>query len=65
MPFVFNPFTGNFDNVRNSGGTENFSYTFIEDNKVLNIPLYQQMIVFQNITINGTLNLIGDLVLDN
>ena len=40
---------------------ENFSYNFIVTNKT--IPTYQQMIVYQTITIDETLFIDGELVL--
>ncbi len=46
-----------------SGGAENFSYEEIPVATAVTIPLYQQMIVSGGITIGGTLNINGTLVL--
>lgn len=42
---------------------DNFSYNVIEEDDDLEIPENQQMIVYQQITLNGDLILTGDLVL--
>ena len=65
MSYKFNPFTGNFDEVRDLSSTRNFSYEDIRES--ITIPLYQQMIVADtlvidnnfDLTINGTLVLIN------
>ena len=66
MAFKFNPFTGNFDIVgSSSGGTspDNFSYSQINLGDTKTIPVNQQMILHQNIEINGTLIIDGTLVI--
>ena len=54
----FNPFTGQLDLVK----PDNFSYETIKTGKTLKIPLNQQMIVHDTITLNGDLILKGQLV---
>ena len=66
--FKFNPFTGNFDMVGDGGGggspsPDNFSYEKIIASVTVTIPLNQQMIVNQNIQVDGTLVANGTLVI--
>jgi len=60
MGLKLNPFTGKFDLV--SIGPENFSYNYIATGKSVLIPDNQQMLVYINITVDGTLTVDGDLV---
>lgn len=42
---------------------ENFSFDNIPSDEILTVPINQQMIVFQQVTVSGELVLEGDLVL--
>lgn len=55
----FNPFTGQFDFVN----PDNFSYNEIPSGFTVTIPQYQQMFVLDQIDIDGTLNIDGELAL--
>lgn len=59
MALKLNPLTGKFDLVN----PDNFSHTLIPTNVTKIIPANQQMIVNQNIQIDGTLLVDGELVL--
>ena len=41
----------------------NFSFSYIEENKTVTIPTNQQMIVYNSLTIDGTLAIDGELVI--
>jgi len=52
--------------IRNGGGgggTDNFSYQTIPFGQTVTIPQYQQMIVIGGLELDGTLDLIGELIL--
>lgn len=57
--YKFNPFTGNFDRV----SFANFSFKRVKVNQTVCINDDQQMIVKQNMTIEGELVVIGELVI--
>lgn len=59
MSFKFNPFTGNLDYVSREN---NFSFDNIPLDTAIVIPLNQQMIVYGNIVIVGTLEINGKLI---
>lgn len=59
MSFKFNPLTGSLDLVTE----DNFSYTYIIDGATKTIPTNQQMIVYNSLTIDGTLAIDGELVI--
>ena len=67
MPLKLNPITGKLDLVGSGGSPtpspDNFSYDFIPTGATVTIPLYQQMIVSQNIQVDGTLIMNGTLVI--
>jgi hypothetical protein len=44
------------------GGETSFSYNEVTSEATLIIPIRQQMIVYQQIEIDGTLELVGDLI---
>lgn len=46
-----------------SGSTDNFSYKTVAAGQTVTVPQYQQMIVIGGIELDGTLDLIGELVL--
>ena len=46
-----------------SGGADNFSYTLVPDGETVTVPLNQQMIVVGGIEVDGTLDLLGELIL--
>lgn len=58
MSWAFNPFTGQLDKVN----PKNFSFEKIATDTTLRIPTNQQMLVYENITIDGTLTIDGKLV---
>lgn len=51
------------ETVGGGSGAENFSYEEVISTKEVTIPLYQQMVVFDGIIVDGTLNVDGTLVL--
>ena len=59
MGIKFNPLPKEFDLVN----PENFSYNVVPLGKTVKIPTNQQMIVYEDITINGVLTIEGDLVI--
>ena len=61
MPYKFNPFTGNLDFFKKN----NFSYETISSGYQIQIPVDQQMIVYKDITVDGTLVVDGELVIDD
>ena len=54
---LINPLTGDFNLV----STDNFSFDTVPVGKIVDIPQYQQMIVYQSITVDGVLNIDGSL----
>lgn len=60
MPFKFNPFTSNFDQVN----SENFNYYFIPVGFYVFIPLYQEMRTRRKLRVKGTLKIEGRTVVD-
>lgn len=42
---------------------DNFSFNVIDEDEEIDVPEFQQMAVFGTFTINGDINLIGDLVI--
>jgi len=61
MGLKLNPFTGKFDLV--SKEVDNFSYNYIATGITVKVPTYQQMLVYENITVDGILEVDGDLVI--
>jgi len=61
MPLKFNPFTGELDLI--SVEDENFSYNYVEETKTVTIPQNQQMLVYDALTIDGSLIINGELVI--
>ena len=61
MPFKLNPLTGELDLV--SIDDENFSYNNVAADSEVEIPENQQMIVFEDINVDGELTINGDLVI--
>lgn len=61
MGIKFNPLPKEFDLVN----PDNFSYNNIVTGKSLKIPNNQQMIIYEEITIDGTLVIDGELVVFN
>lgn len=61
MGYKLNVFQGTLDLVGSS--SDNFSYEKITPVVVVTIPIYQQMIVHQNIEIDGTLIMNGTMVI--
>lgn len=65
MAFKFNPITGNLDLVEtssSSSSSDNFSYEYIVTGVTITIPQYQQMLLMDDITIDGELIIEGTLV---
>ena len=58
MVIKFNPLPKEFDVVN----PDNFSYETIATNKTVKIPANQQMLVYEEVTIDGTLVIDGELV---
>jgi len=56
-----NPFTGKFDLV--SKEAANFSYNYIVATQTLEVPEYQQMMVHDALTIDGVLEINGEVIL--
>jgi hypothetical protein len=46
-----------------SGSVDNFSYKKVDTNVTVTVPINQQMIVIGGLELEGTLDLIGELVL--
>ncbi len=65
MSWKFNPFTGTLDWVGSSSSSsaENFSYKRIASGVSVTIPLYQQMMVTNTITVDGDLIIDGEIFL--
>lgn len=65
MAFKFNPITGQLDLVGSGGSSspDNFSYETVALGVVVTVPQYQQMIVDGPITVEGSLIVIGKVVL--
>lgn len=61
MGIKLNPFTGKLDLV--SEEVDNFSYNYIITGSTTTIPENQQMLVYEEITIDGVLNIDGELVI--
>jgi len=61
MPFKYNPLTDKLDVV--SIDDENFSYNNVAADCEVEIPENQQMIVFEDINVDGELTINGDLVI--
>jgi len=61
VPFKLNPLTGELDLV--SIDDENFSYNNVAADSEVEIPENQQMIVFEDINVDGELTINGDLVI--
>jgi len=61
MGVKLNFFTGKLDLV--SKEVDNFSYNYVTSTKTLNIPENQQMLVYEGITVDGILDVDGELVL--
>ena len=60
MSYKFNPFTNKLDLV--SIDAANFSYNTIASGATITIPTNQQMLVYEEITIDGVLVIDGELV---
>lgn len=66
MAFKFNPFTGTLDLVGSGGSSpsaDNFSYNVVASLTTVTIPTNQQMVVVGPISIDGVLNVDGNLAL--
>jgi hypothetical protein len=66
MSVKFNPFTNTFDFVGGSGGVsspDNFSYETILVSEEITLPARQQMILFGPLTVEGTFNAYGTVIL--
>ena len=61
MGLKLNPFTGKFDLV--SKEAANFSYNYIVATQTLEVPEYQQMMVHDALTIDGVLEINGEVIL--
>lgn len=59
--FVFNSLTGDFDLV----SVDNFSFDYIASGKTVDVPVNQQMFVYEVLTVDGVLNIDGSVVLVN
>lgn len=59
MSYKFNPFINELDLVN----PDNFSFETIADGKNVRIPTNQQMLVYEEITIDGTLVIDGELII--
>ena len=63
MGFKFNPLTSELDLVgKTSTKTENFSYDFVPVSQTVTVPDNQQMIVDPPFEVQGTLELLGRVV---
>ena len=60
MPFKINPLSGELELV--SIEDENFSFNYIETNCDIEVPEYQQMIVYDALTVDGILNINGEVI---
>jgi len=58
MAIALNPITGKLDMVR----PDNFSFYEILEGQILTIPIYQQMIVKDEILVSGDLAVNGQMV---
>lgn len=67
MGIKLNPFTGKLDLVGSGGSgvasAPNFSYETVATSEEITIPDGQQMLVYNDITIDGILNIDGELVI--
>lgn len=61
MGLKLNPLTGKLDLV----SKENFSYNYIPETQTKTIPVNQQMIVYEDISIDGVLIIEGELVVSD
>lgn len=60
MPFKINPLSGELELV--SIEDENFSFNYIETNCDIEVPEYQQMVVYDSLTIDGVLIVNGEVI---
>jgi len=60
VPFKINPLSGELELV--SIEDENFSFNYIETNCDIEVPEYQQMVVYDSLTIDGVLIVNGEVI---
>ena len=65
MAIKFSPFTNTFDFVGTGGSSspDNFSYETILVSEEITLPARQQMILFGPLTVEGTFNAYGTVIL--
>lgn len=68
MAFKFNPFTGNFDITSTSGGSGGSStdhhsgWNFIPSGETVTVAQNKNMIVYQEIEVQGDLDIEGEVI---
>ena len=63
MGIKLNPFTGKLDLI--SKDPDNFSYNYIVDGKTITVPVNQQMLIYEDLNLDGILIVDGEVIILN